>query len=107
MLGLAELSQRGGGGDLVPGLAELLARLDASGCGSTVAILGAVGSPPTGGSGSDASWLTVDEAAELMCVTTRTARSLASRGQVVGRKDRRGWLLDRRGAEDYRRMHVG
>ena len=51
---------------------------------------------------STANAMTVSEAAEEMNKSPRTVRRLAETNQIVGRKTRNGWLLDRQSVLDYR-----
>ena len=96
VLGAAEQSRRDGGLVLAPGLVSLLSALDSSARGTAPASIG------TG------SWLRAGEAGQLIGVSARMARRLASRGQLVARKTARGdWEIDRQAAENYRRQRVG
>lgn len=49
------------------------------------------------------SWLTADEAADLMGVSPRQVRRLAQEGQIIAQRHGRAWLIDRYAAEDYQR----
>lgn len=48
------------------------------------------------------SWITCQEAAEMLGLSDRQWRTLATTGQVVARRAGRAWLLDEDEARDYR-----
>jgi hypothetical protein len=91
VVGLAELSRRDGGLTTAPGLAALLARLDASASGPAVETMEAQ------------RWLAAREAAELAGTSARHARRLAAAGRLIARRRGRDWEIDEASARDYGR----
>ena len=90
VLGLAELSRRDGTVRAVPGLASLLAQLDAASGNVPVTVDSTVP-------------LTSTEAARIVGVTPRMARHLAATGRLIAVRRGRDWQISRQSAEDYAR----
>src|ERR1039458_2441458 len=51
--------------------------------------------------------LSFPAAARLMTVGCRQVRRLAAAGQIIAARNGRDWSIDRQGAEDYGKAHVG
>lgn len=90
VLGLQVLARRDGAAQSAPGLARLLAELDASASGHQFANL-------------DEHWIPVTEAAALAGVSERSVRRLAANGRLRARRAGRDWQVSADSAADYRK----
>ena len=92
VIGLDTLARRDGTGRPAPGLARLLAELDAAGTGHPLATM------------SETRWIAVAEAAQLAGVSERQARRLAASGRLIARRHGlRSWQIESSSAGDYGR----
>ena len=95
VLGLAELSRRGGSLRPAPGIAALLRQLDAAASGRAESTIGA----------GDPFLVTVAKAAEAAGVSPRRVRQLAASNRLRCRRHGREWAIELSSAKEYGREH--